>query len=189
MKIYTRTGDAGSTALFGGDRVSKTSSRVGAYGSVDEANAHLGVARSQVDAVDLDRLLAELQKALFDVGADLATPSDASVRSTLHAIDAHDVERLEAWIDRLDRELAPLQQFVLPGGDPAAATLHVARSVVRRAEREVVAVAEHETINMNVAVYLNRLSDLLFVLARIVNARHGVAESTWAANGRTRKKR
>ena len=186
MKIYTRTGDAGSTALFGGERVSKTSSRVRAYGSVDEANAHLGVARSQLDAVDLDRLLADLQKDLFDVGADLATPATASVRETLRTIGEADVSRLEKWIDRLDAEVAPLKHFVLPGGDPAAATLHVARAVVRRAERDVVAVSDVEQVNLQVAVYLNRLSDLLFVLARVVNARHGVAEAKWAADGRPR---
>lgn len=188
MKIYTRTGDAGTTALFGGERVPKTSHRVGAYGSVDEANAHLGVARTQLDAVDLDRLLDDLQKTLFDVGADLATPNSAPVRDTLRAIDPDDVARLEGWIDRLETELAPLRQFVLPGGDPAAATLHVARSVVRRAEREVIAVADDEEINLHVAVYLNRLSDLLFVLARVVNARHGVAEPLWSADGRPRKR-
>lgn len=184
MKIYTRTGDAGSTALFGGERVSKTSSRVSAYGSVDEANAHLGVARTQLDAVDLDRLLGDLQKDLFDVGADLATPETASVREALRAIGEADVTRLERWIDRLDGELAPLKRFVLPGGDPAAATLHVARAVVRRAERDVIAVADAEPVNLHAAVYLNRLSDLLFVLARVVNARHGVAEAKWAADDR-----
>ncbi len=186
MKIYTRTGDAGTTALFGGERVPKTSPRVRAYGSVDEANALLGVARTQLDAADLDGLLAELQKALFDVGADLATPADAAVRDHVRPMDEHDVARLEAWIDRLEGEVAPLKHFVLPGGDPAAAQLHVARTVVRRAEREVVALAEQEQVNLHAAVYLNRLSDLLFVLARVVNARHGVAEAKWAADGRPR---
>jgi cob(I)alamin adenosyltransferase len=186
MKIYTRTGDAGTTALFGGERVTKTSPRVRAYGSVDEANALLGVARTQVDAADLDGLLAELQKALFDVGADLATPEGATVREHVRPMDEHDVQRLEGWIDRLETEVAPLKHFVLPGGDPAAAQLHVARTVVRRAEREVVALAEQEAVNLHAAVYLNRLSDLLFVLARVVNARHGVAEAKWAADGRPR---
>jgi cob(I)alamin adenosyltransferase len=189
MKIYTRTGDAGTTALFGGERVPKSSPRVRAYGSVDEANALLGVARTLLDAADLDGLLTELQKALFDVGADLATPDEAPVRAHVHPIDEHDVRRLEAWIDRLEGEVAPLKHFVLPGGDPAAAQLHVARAVARRAEREVVALAEQETINLQAAVYLNRLSDLLFVLARVVNARHGVAESKWAADGRPRSER
>lgn len=186
MKIYTRSGDAGTTALFGGERVPKTSLRVRAYGSVDEANALLGVARTQLDAADLDGLLAELQKALFDVGADLATPSAAEVRAHVHPMDEEDVARLERWIDRLDAEIAPLRHFVLPGGDPAAAQLHVARTVVRRAEREVVALSETEEVNLQAAVYLNRLSDLLFVVARVVNARHGVAEAQWAADGRPR---
>lgn len=186
MKIYTRTGDAGTTALFGGERVAKSSARVRAYGSVDEANAQLGVARAALQDDELDALLRDLQNALFDVGADLATPEGAPARERLVPIDAVDCERLEAWIDRLDAELPPLRRFVLPGGHPAAAALHVARTVARRAEREVVALAEAETVNPQVGVFLNRLSDLLFVAARVVNARAGVAEAPWAAAARPR---
>jgi len=186
MKIYTRSGDAGTTALFGGDRVTKASPRVSAYGAVDEANAALGVARTLLDDSELDEMLNELQNALFDVGADLATPEGLPARSHVHPMDEDDVARLEAWIDRYEGELSPLKNFILPGGRPASAYLHVARTIVRRAEREVVALAQEEPVNLQAAVYLNRISDLLFVLARVVNARHGVAESRWAAIGRPR---
>ena len=185
MKIYTRTGDAGDTGLFGGERVSKTSARVRAYGSVDEANAHLGVARAALADAEIDTLLNELQNDLFDVGADLATKTDGPAREHIRPAAASDVARLEAWIDRLEAELAPLRQFVLPGGHPAAAALHVARTVVRRAERDVVALAQDEEVNSEAVVYLNRLSDLLFVAARIVNARNGVREPTWSADARS----
>ncbi len=188
MKIYTRTGDAGDTGLFGGERVPKTSARVGAYGSVDEANAHLGVARAALDDTkidaEIDALLGTLQSDLFDVGADLATKAGGPARERIRAMSATDVARIEAWIDRLEGELAPLRRFILPGGHLAAATLHVARTVVRRAERDAVALAETEQANRHALVYLNRLSDLLFVLARVVNARHGVDEATWSARAR-----
>lgn len=184
MKIYTRTGDAGDTGLFGGERVSKTSARVRAYGSVDEANAQLGVARAALDDAELDALLHALQNDLFDVGADLATKTGGAARERIRPAAASDVARIESWIDRLEGELVPLRQFVLPGGHPAAASLHVARTVVRRAEREVVALAEAEEVNLQAVVYLNRLSDLLFVLARVVNARYGVNEPTWSADAR-----
>ncbi|MDZ7707593.1 MAG: cob(I)yrinic acid a,c-diamide adenosyltransferase [Trueperaceae bacterium] len=184
MKIYTRTGDAGDTGLFGGERVSKTSARVGAYGSVDEANAHLGMARATLHDAEIDELLGTLQSDLFDVGADLATKAGVPARERIHPSSASDVARIEAWIDRLEGELAPLRSFILPGGHPAAATLHVARTVVRRAERDAVALAEAEEANPHAVVYLNRLSDLLFVLARVVNARHGVDEATWSAGAR-----
>ncbi len=186
MKIYTRTGDAGTTALFGGDRVTKGSPRVAAFGAVDEANAALGVARTLLEDDELDAMLSELQNALFDVGADLATPPSVTARGHVHPMDEHDVERLEGWIDRFDGEVPPLDHFILPGGHPAAAALHVARTVVRRAEREVVALADIEDVNVQAAVYLNRISDLLFVLARVVNVRAGVTEAPWAALGRPR---
>jgi cob(I)alamin adenosyltransferase len=186
MRIYTRGGDAGTTALFGGERVPKASVRVGAYGSVDEANAQLGAARAALEDGELDALLHELQNALFEVGADLATPEGAAARAHLTPLDGADTARLEAWIDRFDAQLPPLRRFVLPGGHPAAAGLHVARTVVRRAEREVVALAEAEAVNEHVVVFLNRLSDLLFVLARLVNARAGVPEAPWSHAGRPR---
>lgn len=184
MKIYTRTGDEGDTGLFGGDRVPKSDARVRAYGTVDEANAALGVARCalrRAATVDeaLDGELEALQSALFDLGADLATPLDARARAVVTAIDAEDVTALERRIDALDAELEPLTSFVLPGGEEAAAALHLARAVVRRAERDTVALAEIAAINPHALRYLNRLSDLLFTLARVVNARAGRPDVPW----------
>jgi cob(I)alamin adenosyltransferase len=184
MKIYTRTGDDGDTGLFGGDRVPKSDVRVRAYGAVDEANAALGVARAALrsdEVVDeaLDDELAALQSALFDLGADLATPLDARARRVVTAIDEHDVHALEARIDALDGELEPLTSFVLPGGEAAAAALHLARTVVRRAERDTVALAETADINPHALRYLNRLSDLLFVLARTLARADGGEEVIW----------
>jgi len=181
MKIYTRTGDAGTTALYGGERVSKDARRVEAYGTVDEANALLGVARAQLGELGgFDALLAGLQSALFDVGADLATP-ESRYRSNIVPLAPADVAGLEREIDRLEAELPALRAFILPGGHPAAASLHHARTVVRRAERRVVELLHHEEANPLVAVYLNRLSDLLFVLARAVNAAAGVRDPEWRA--------
>lgn len=187
MKLYTTTGDDGTTGLYGGTRTRKDDVRVEAYGCVDETNAALGVARTQVDDVELDRLLATLQHALFDVGADLATPGDAPQRAHLHPIDDGDVAALEAAIDRYDDALEPLKQFIVPGGHPSSASLHLARSVARRAERSAVRLA-HETDDVNPALlrYLNRLSDLLFVLARHANAHHGVSESRLLVQRRQR---
>ena len=186
MKIYTRTGDAGTTALFGGKRVPKDDARVRAYGSVDELNAHIGLARSLLNDATIDDHLAEIQNALFDVGADLATPEDAGARERIHAIDAADAERLEAMIDDATEQIEPLRQFILPGGHQASAALQVARAVARRAEREVVGIVRAGEGNPAVAVYLNRLSDLLFVMARRVNAEHGVSESRWKVAKRLR---
>lgn len=181
MKIYTRTGDAGTTALYGGERVAKDARRVEAYGTVDEANALLGVARSQLGGLgDFEALLAELQSALFDVGADLATP-ESRYRANIAPIVEADVAGLEADIDRLEADLPELHAFILPSGHPAAAGLHHARTVVRRAERRVVELLHFEAANAQVAVYLNRLSDLLFVLARAVNAAADVPDPEWQA--------
>lgn len=187
MKIYTKTGDDGSTGLYGGARTRKDDLRVEAYGSVDEANAALGVARVYVDDVDIDRVLASLQHALFDVGADLATPAGAPQRAHLQPIDDEDVVALEAMIDRYDDELEPLRQFIVPGGHASSAALHLARAVTRRAERAVVRLM-HETGDVNPALlrYLNRLSDLLFVLARLANAHHGVSETRLLVQRRQR---
>ncbi|MDZ7800619.1 MAG: cob(I)yrinic acid a,c-diamide adenosyltransferase [Trueperaceae bacterium] len=187
MKIYTRTGDVGETSLFGGERTPKHAARVRAYGTVDEANAHLGMARAHVDDVELDVRLARLQNALFDLGADLATPEDSPLRARLALLDADDVAELEAWIDEAEADLEPLRQFILPGGHQGSAALQVARAVVRRAERDVALLAEEATLNPHVLAYLNRLSDLLFVLARAVNARHGVSESRWRVASRLRR--
>lgn len=179
MKIYTRTGDAGMTALYGGERVPKDARRVEAYGTVDEANALLGVARTQLgDLEDFDALLARVQSALFDVGADLATP-ESRYRQNIVPLTEADVTGLEQSIDRLEAALPPLHAFILPGGHPAAASLHLARTVVRRAERRAVELAHSEAVNPQVTAYLNRLSDFLFVLARAVNAAARVQDHEW----------
>lgn len=184
MKIYTKTGDAGETGLFGGNRVSKTDPRVEAYGTVDELNASLGLARAFAHDLQVTRTLADLQNALFEVGADLATPHGAKARSRVDPIDAEDVAGVEASIDAYQQELAALESFILPAGNPCAAAIHVARSVCRRAERRVVGLAADHEVNPKVQVYLNRVSDLLFVLARIVNMRAGVSEDPWRKRDR-----
>ena len=181
MKIYTRTGDTGTTALFGGERVPKSHPRINAYGTVDEANAVLGIARGllagQPGSDTLEPLLARLQEELFVLGADLATPLDA--KPVVPRITAAYVDRLEHDIDRLEVELPPLKHFILPGGAPGAAHLQLARTVCRRAERHVVETTAHESVNEQGLVYLNRLSDLLFVLSRWVNRQAGLQEATW----------
>ncbi len=181
MAIYTRTGDEGLTALVGGERVKKSTLRVSAYGTVDEANSALGLARGLLpEAVaELDPLFDRLQRALFELGSDLATLKNSPAERYVERIREEDVAALEAEIDRLEAELPPLKLFVLPGGHPAAGALHLARTVVRRAEREAVALAEHEWVNPEALKFLNRLSDLLFVLARYVNHRLGVEEPIW----------
>lgn len=188
MKIYTKTGDGGTTALFGGERVPKHDARVGAYGSVDEANAALGVARALLEEREIDELLAEVQNDLFGVGADLATPLAATARQQIVPMAEADVARLERRIDRYAGELEPLKNFILPGGHASSAAVQHARAIVRRAEREVAALldAEPEAVNPQVLIYLNRLSDLLFTLARYLNMRAGVAESRWHVKSRRR---
>lgn len=182
MKIYTRTGDEGTTALFGGGRVPKTHPRIEAYGTVDETNSMIGLARAHLgESQDLDRvhrLLAEIQSDLFTLGADLATPESAKARTVRISDDA--VARLEQWIDETQEELSPIKQFILPAGSAAAAALHVARTTSRRAERLVLRAGESESISRSALVYLNRLSDLLFVLARLVNKLEGANELTWS---------
>ena len=178
MKIYTRTGDAGETSLVGGSRVAKSDPHVDAYGEVDELNAWLGVVRaSRVDpAVDED--LNHLQRDLFALGAQLADPGGKLAGRVAKAIIGNeDVARLESLIDRLDAELPPLRRFILAGGTPAGAALHLARTVCRRAERRMVALAP--PVDPVLLRYINRLSDLLFVLARTVNHRGGVPEAEW----------
>ncbi len=179
VKIYTKTGDGGETGLFGGPRVRKSDERVEAYGEVDELNAAVGAARAALEDAELDAELARIQAELFCVGAELATPHDARARSALPAVDAAWTERLERAIDRWDAELPLLHHFVLPGGTRAAAALHLARCVCRRAERRVVALAAHAPVEAAVLPYLNRLSDLLFVAARLANHRGGRAETLW----------
>lgn len=173
MRIYTRTGDQGETGLIGGLRVSKASLRIRAYGSVDELNCALGVVISQVDEGEVKTWLLAIQNELHIVCADLANPDLARAGPR---IAASHVEELERLCDKIDVELPPLRQFILPGGTFAAALLHFARAVARRAERKTVALAAEETINPEVIRYLNRLSDLLFLMARLINHRAGVVD-------------
>ena len=179
MKIYTKTGDDGSTGLFGGGRVLKSHLRVEAYGAVDELNSHLGLLRAVNRDRNVDAQLARIQSELFNLGADLATPVGWKTDSVVHRIEPADVTWLEEAIDRYDAGMPQLQSFILPGGDPVAAATHVARSVCRRAERAAVALTAGETLSEGVIVYLNRLSDFLFTLARAINHRAGVVEEPW----------
>ena len=178
MKIYTRTGDAGDTSLFDGTRVSKSDPRVDAYGEVDELNAWLGLARAASPGADVDAELVRLQRDLFALGAQLADPADKiATRVTKASLTDADVERLEQLIDRLETELPPLRRFILAGGGAAGATLHLARTVCRRAERRMVAL--DPAPDAVLLRYVNRLSDLLFVMARVVNHRAGLTETEW----------
>jgi cob(I)alamin adenosyltransferase len=182
VKIYTKRGDAGKTDLFGGERVGKDALRVAAYGDVDELNATVGVAAASGCDASLTDTLQSIQSALFDLGASLATPDPAHrEKAGVVGVTATDVERLEGVIDRLEAGLEPLKTFILPGGSPSAAAFHVARTVCRRAEREVVRLAgvDGESVEEAALRYLNRLSDLLFVIARHENARQGVADVAW----------
>ena len=177
-RIYTRGGDRGETSLGSGARVAKHDLRVAAYGTVDEANAAVGLARLHAEG-EADAMLARIQNDLFDLGADLCTPSDeAGGPAGALRIVQPQVDRLEREIDRLNAELAPLDSFVLPGGRPAAAYLHLARTIVRRAEREITRLAVDQPVNPLAVAYVNRLSDHLFVLARFVNER-GRADVLW----------
>jgi cob(I)alamin adenosyltransferase len=178
VKIYTRTGDTGETSLFDGTRTTKDDPRVDAYGEVDELNAWLGLVRaSSLDAA-LDAEVVHLQRDLFALGAQLADPADKlAPRVTKAVIADADVTRLEQLIDRLEEELPPLRRFILAGGTPVGAAIHVARTVCRRAERSMVALSP--PVDPVLIRYVNRLSDLLFVLARVVNTRGGIPETEW----------
>ena len=179
MKIYTKTGDTGETSLFGKARVSKADARVDAYGEVDELNACLGAARAARLDADLTGLLEQIQCELFAVGARLADPSGkiaAHVEKV--AVTEAEVTQLELMIDRLEEQLPPLRRFILPGGSNAGALLHLARTVCRRAERRVVSLGP-SAVDPIIIVYLNRLSDLLFVMARVANQRAGTSEVEW----------
>ena len=182
-KIYTRTGDEGETGLFGGPRVSKDDTRLEAYGTVDELNSVLGVCAAVLEDDDLRSWLTTIQSALFDVGGELATPGIeeriAKDQPVGPRVTDEDIAGLEAWIDSLDEELVPLQRFILPGGQLGAAHLHHARTVCRRAERRVITLSHTAEVAGPIIRYLNRLSDLLFAMARAVNARAGVEEPQW----------
>jgi cob(I)alamin adenosyltransferase len=179
VKIYTKTGDDGQTSLFDGTRVSKTHPRVVAYGEVDELQACLGLARAASLGADLDELCVTLQRDLFALGARLADPvHKIAARVEKVVVDEASVARLEGWIDRLDEELPPLRHFILSGGTPAGAALHLSRTVCRRAERAVLLLGR-TGVDPVVLVYLNRLSDLLFTMARAVNHRAAAPETPW----------
>lgn len=182
MKIYTRTGDAGETALFGGGRVKKAHPRVHAYGSVDELNSFLGLALCRMEPSPSRDRLEQVQHDLFALGAVLATPPPAGSRRRPATPDLPigRVGEMERWIDEADGELEPLRQFILPGGTEGAAALHVARTVCRRAERAVVELGHDEPLESDIVTYLNRLSDLLFALARLENRRAGVPDVAWS---------
>ncbi len=182
MKIYTKRGDRGETSLFGGKATSKASQRVEAYGEIDELNAAIGWVRSLAVEHDgeLDAILAGLQTSLFELGAELATPPGVTSKAS-HPIGKADVARLERIIDRLQEGLARQTHFILPGGSEVSAALHLCRTVCRRAERRVVHLGEAEPVGAQLLIFLNRLSDLLFVMARVANQRAGIADVPWIA--------
>jgi cob(I)alamin adenosyltransferase len=177
MKIYTKTGDDGTTSLFGGTRVSKSDPRIDCYGTVDELNSVIGIAVAANPSHELSEPLREIQALLFVLGADLATPADQSIR--IDRITEADVARLESWIDTYDARLPALRHFILPGGTPVAAALHLARTVCRRAERLLVDARSSNNHSDATLLFLNRLSDLLFVLARYANHSDGIPDTPW----------
>ncbi|MCT4326784.1 cob(I)yrinic acid a,c-diamide adenosyltransferase [Elizabethkingia anophelis] len=189
FKIYTKTGDKGETALYGGTRVSKASARVEAYGTIDELNAFIGIAKSHIDDSDCLKQLAEIQYDLFTLGSEAATPIDkvylANGKSRLPVtIKEEDISKLEVWMDKMDECLEPLQFFILPGGGKAATFLHAARTICRRAERGMVFLNETEEVRPELIKYLNRLSDYLFVMARYVSMLDNEQEEYWNPNAR-----
>ena len=182
-RIYTRTGDTGETGLFGGGRVPKSAPRVSAYGEVDELNAVVGLAIQALGGGEIAGRLETVQADLFALGAHLATPPDARSRAHLPPLPEGRIAEFEAWIDAAEEELEPLRSFILPGGSAAGAALHFARTVCRRAERAAVALSAEEEVEAAIVVYLNRLSDFLFDMARLANARTGHPETTWQPRG------
>ena len=182
-RVYTRTGDEGQTGLFGGPRVAKDDPRLEAYGTVDELNSAIGIASATLGHEDLVGWLQIVQSDLFDIGGELATPDvEERVRKGQVVgprVNDEDVTKLEGWIDAMDTEIEPLTRFILPGGTPASAHLHLARTICRRAERRVLTLTREAPVAPTVIRYLNRLSDCLFTMARVANARAGVAEPEW----------
>jgi cob(I)alamin adenosyltransferase len=179
MKIYTKTGDRGQTGLLGGTRVSKADLRVAAYGDIDELNSVIGLARAEGVEARVDAWLHVIQSELFDLGAELATTPDKSVKLSATLLGEAEIARLESHIDALEADLPELTAFILPGGSKAAATLHLARTVCRRAERTIVLLADREPVRNEVVRHVNRLSDLLFVMARFENHRAAIVDVAW----------
>lgn len=189
MKIYTKTGDTGETALYGGTRVSKASARVESYGTIDELNSFIGVAKSQIEDEEVLSQLKKIQFDLFTLGSESATPTDkltlANGKSRLALIITEtEIEELENWMDAFEKELEPLKYFILPGGGRSATSLHVCRTVCRRAERSLVFLNETEEVRPELIKYLNRLSDYLFVLSRFVSKLNNETEEFWNPNDR-----
>ena len=176
MKIYTKTGDDGTTGLQGGSRISKSNPRIIAYGVVDEINSSLGIVISNTLDNDISELLTKIQNDLFVAGSDLSNPD---IVTSKNRITSKMVEYLESKIDQFEKELTPITKFILPGGHPIASQVHFARTVTRRAETMVIALSEKENVNAECKKYLNRLSDLLFVLARVINKRNGITDVFW----------
>jgi cob(I)alamin adenosyltransferase len=180
MKIYTKTGDKGETSLFGGERVWKDNLRISAYGTVDELNSILGVAVNEITNKELREVINSIQNDLFTLGSDLASPLEKeNKRFTIPRVNAQFVERLEKLIDNYDSQLPSLRNFIIPGGTKGAGLIHLARTVCRRAEREVISLAKVEPITEEIKIYLNRLSDLLFVLARFENFSSNHPDIEW----------
>jgi cob(I)alamin adenosyltransferase len=180
MKIYTKTGDKGETGLLGGERVAKSSLRIEAYGTIDELNSFIGLASFEVKNDEIKRLLEIIQNDLFDIGSDLAAPfNDKTGKMDIKRIEDQKYIKLESEIDRFEEKLEPLRNFILPGGSRGASLLHICRTVCRRAERLVTALKSAESINENIIVYLNRLSDLMFVLSRFENSYSGISDIKW----------
>lgn len=189
MKIYTKTGDNGETALYGGTRVSKSSARVESYGNIDELNSFIGSAKAEITDEKVLSQLKKIQFDLFTVGSESATPTDkltlANGKSRLSLmISETEIQELESWMDAFEEELQPLQYFILPGGGKAATSLHICRTVCRRAERSLVFLNESEKVRPELLTYLNRLSDYLFVLARYVSKLNEEKEEYWNPNER-----
>ncbi len=180
MKIYTKGGDKGETGLYGGERVPKNSARIEAYGTIDELNSFIGQAITEVQSIDVKELLNQIQNQLFTAGSDLATPrTEKAGKYDIPRVPEEFFENAEKQIDRFEAELEPLKNFILPGGSKAAALLNICRTVCRRAERRAVALKSSEDIGENILIFLNRLSDLFFVLARYENMISGIPDTIW----------